>query len=412
MAQSGGGYKALVCLNLTGGCDGNNMLIPADQSYAEYALGRGPLALGRTSLAPMNAASSGRLFGANPSLTNVTSLFNSGNAAWLANAGPLTRPLTKQSLLQGAAAPMNLYDHPFQIAEWQSAVTSTSSVNGWAGRIADVMASQMSGATVPMVISTSGWSLLGTGANTLAASVGTGGNSIGVLNALQSLLPAITAMEKGDASNHLHQMMSSMQSGILQTTSQLNQAYAAGSSLKTVFPATSIGQQLQAVASLIKGRSTLGATRQIFVCTDDGIYDNHIDQINLQGQLLTGLDAAIGAFASAMNELGLFDQVTLFTMTDFARTLQANGSGGSDHAWGNHHLIVGGAVKGGDVYGTFPSLALGGDDDTGSQGAWIPTTSGSQYAATFAKWLGMSASDNASIFPELSNFSKPTLGFL
>ena len=412
MAQTSGGYKAIVCLLLDGGNDGNNMLVPADRFYSDYVAGRGPLALSRNSLNLMSPASSGRVFGAHPSLKNVAALHNAGHAAWLANAGPLTIPTTKQSLAQGTSVPAQLFAHPDQQNEWESANTQSTSTSGWAGRIADLMSSRTTSTSqAPMVISTSGWSLFGAGRNTTPASIGVGLNQASVLTGLENFLPSLQAMETGDPANHLHAEISAMQSNILTTTSTLQGAYQAGSSLKTVFPTTSIGQQLQSIAYLINARNQLDATTQIFFCKDSG-YDTHSDQLGQHATSLAGVDAAIGSFVSSMQEIGLFNQVTLFTMSDFARSLQPNGTGGADHAWGNHHLIIGGAVKGGDVYGTFPSLALGGDDDASTTGLWIPTTSGSQYAATLSHWLGVGTADNAIIFPELANFTTSTLGFL
>lgn len=410
LAQGSGSYKAVVCLFLAGGNDGNNLLIPADSHYSEYAAGRGSLALPQSSLNLLNPASSGRVFGCHPVMTNVASLYNGKQAAFLANTGPLTAPLSKSTLAQSTRVPLSLYSHPDQQNEWQSAVTQSDSVTGWAGRVADVLSSS-SPSQLPMVISTAGWSLLGQGSVTSAASTGYGSNTVTVLNALQTLSPTLATIESGTTTNLLQQQIASMQSTYLSITRNLIATVSAGSTMKTVFPSSSIGQQLQAIAQMIGGNSANGASRQIFFCLDGG-YDTHVNQIAIQNSNLGGIDAAIGAFVGAMNEIGMFENVTLFTMTDFARSQVANSTGGTDHAWGNHHLVVGGAVNGGNVYGTFPSLTLGGDDDAATNGLWIPTTSGSQYAATLSRWLGLSATDAAAVFPELSNFATPYLGFL
>ena len=343
-------------------------------------------------------------------MTNVASLYNSKQAAFLANTGPLTAPLTKSALARSRQVPRNLFSHSDQQNEWQSAVTQTASVTGWAGRVADVL-SASDPSQVPMVISTAGWSLLGQGSVTEAASAGLGSNSVSVLNALQSLSPTIATIEGGPMTNLLQQQIASMQSSYLSITRNLLATISAGSTIKTVFPASSIGQQMRTIAEMIGGNSANGASRQIFFCLDGG-YDTHTNQLTTQNTILGRIDAAIGAFASAMNEIGMFENVTLFTMTDFARSQVPNSTAGTDHAWGNHHLVVGGAVKGGDVYGTFPSLTVGGDDDAATNGLWIPTTSGSQYAATLSRWLGLSATDAVAVFPELNNFATPYLGFL
>ncbi|MGO4212976.1 DUF1501 domain-containing protein, partial [Terriglobus sp. YAF25] len=263
----------------------------------------------------------------------------------------------------------------------------------------------------PIVVSTSGWQLLGSGTTTELASIGAGNGAVAVLNALQSLTPSLNQMDSTQGSNSLSNAISEMQSGHLSTTKLLLDAASTGSSIQTKFPNTDIGQQLQVIAQMINGRSRFDVNRQIFLSSVSG-YDTHTLQLPMQASNLADLDGAVGAFAAAMQEINMFDQVTLFTMTDFARSHLVNSGGGTDHAWGNHHLIVGGAVKGGDMYGTFPSLVIGGDDDFATNGLWIPTTSGSQYAATLAQWLGVQSKDLSNVFPELSNFSKSTLGFL
>jgi len=410
--QSGSSYKAIVCLYLSGGNDGNNTLIPTDQYYAEYATGRQGLALPRASLQTLSkAASSGRTFGLHPALSNVASLYNAGYASWLANTGPLTSPATKEALIQGAPLPAGLFSHPDQSSEWQSGTTQSGSLSGWAGRLADRLANTFNDGSVPMIVSTTGWSLLGAGNTNSAAAIGNGTNTVQVLNALQLLSPYLSRMGDTDASNHLLAEIAGMQSGMLTTTNALNQVIQAGANFSTAFPNTSIGNQLEAIAKSINGHSTGGASRQIFICSQP-YYDTHTDQLSFQQSNLADLDAAVGAFASAMKEVGMFDDVLLFTMSDFARAEMPNTTGGTDHGWGNHHLVVGGAVKGGDVFGTFPSLILGGDDDLKDTGLWIPTTSVSQYAATLSTWLGAQSSDISSVFPELANFPSPLPKFV
>jgi uncharacterized protein (DUF1501 family) len=409
--QSGSGYKAIICLYLSGGNDGNNTLIPSDQYYMDYAAGRQGLTLSRASLQTLSKTSSGRTFGLHPALSNVASLYNKGYASWLANTGPLATPSTKLSLTQGAQVPLGLFSHQSQASEWQSGVTQSNSTSGWAGRLADRLAGTPSDSSVPMIVSTAGWSLLGTGDTTNAAAIGNGTNTVQVLNALQLLSPYLSQMSDTDASNHLLSEIAGMQSGMLTTTNAINRAVQAGANFSTVFPTTSIGTQLEVIAKSISGHSAVGASRQIFYCLQP-YYDTHALQLSSQQSNLADLDASVGAFASAMQEIGMFDDVILFTMSDFARAQVPNSTGGTDHGWGNHHLIVGGALKGGDVFGTFPSLILGGDDDLKDTGLWIPTTSVSQYAATLSGWLGAQASDISSVFPELANFKTPLPKFV
>jgi uncharacterized protein (DUF1501 family) len=191
-------------------------------------------------------------------------------------------------------------------------------------------------------------------------------------------------------------------------------AMASVPALQTVFPTAGgnpFGAQLKQVAQMMQVQAALGVKRQIFF-VGGGDFDTHGSQMQIQATLLSQLSPALGAFYNATVELGLANQVTTFTCSDFSRTFQPNSAAGSDHAWGGHHIIMGGAVKGGQLYGSFPTLALGGPDDSDKNGRWIPTTSSSQYAATLAQWFGVASADLGYVLPSLGNFSKSNLGFL
>jgi uncharacterized protein (DUF1501 family) len=187
--------------------------------------------------------------------------------------------------------------------------------------------------------------------------------------------------------------------------------------VKTVFPATQIGQQLLTVAQIMSVRAALGLGRQIFYCELEG-FDTHGAQSPTQDPLLQQLSQAVGAFYTATQEVGTVANTVTFTTSEFGRTLQPNGSAGSDHAWGNHHFVIGagaasgGSLQGGQFWGQFPSLALGGPDDANTRGTIVPTLSVEQYAATLAQWFGVSAASLPSIFPNLTNFSTQNIGFL
>jgi uncharacterized protein (DUF1501 family) len=192
----------------------------------------------------------------------------------------------------------------------------------------------------------------------------------------------------------------------------LTAATASVTPLKTVFPANNgLGAQLQQIAQIIQVRAALGVQRQIFFC-GIGNFDTHSNQLALQAQLLSGISPALNAFYNATVEMGVQSDVTSFTMSDFARTFQPNSNTGTDHAWGSHHIVMGGAVKGGQMYGTFPTLALGGPDDSGSNGRWVPSTGSVQYAATLASWFGVPANQMATVFPNIGSFSTANLGFI
>ena len=180
---------------------------------------------------------------------------------------------------------------------------------------------------------------------------------------------------------------------------------------QTVFPNNYLAQQLKQVAQVISARAALGVNRQIFFCSYGG-FDTHSDQLPQQVQLLTTISQSLSAFYQATQELGVANNVTAFTLSEFGRTLEPGSNGGTDHAWGSHQFILGGAVKGNAIYGTFPTLALGGPDDADQNGRWIPTTALDQYAATLAAWFGVSAGNLPSIFPNLANFGTANLGFM
>lgn len=219
--------------------------------------------------------------------------------------------------------------------------------------------------------------------------------------ALQNLLTFDTGIS-------LIQSASAVTTSALQQGRVLADALGSGSALATTFPDTDISRQLRQVAQIIQVRGALGLQRQIFFVSLGG-FDTHSDQLVQQDRLYTQLSQALGAFYQATLEIGVASQVTTFTLSDFGRTLLPDSSAGTDHAWGSHHLMVGGAVKGGDLYGTFPTLAAGGPDDIGNEGRWIPTTSLDQYGATLATWFGVQSADLPSVFPNIGNFTNPTL---
>ena len=181
--------------------------------------------------------------------------------------------------------------------------------------------------------------------------------------------------------------------------------------LVSQFPGTGLGQQLAEVAKIIQARTALGMRRQIFFVTHGG-FDTHNGQLGSHANLLTQLAQGMGAFHNAMGELGVQDSVVTFTESEFSRTFQPNNGAGTDHAWGGHCLVLGGGVKGGNTYGRFPVLALGGDDDSGNRGNWIPSVSLDQYGASIAQWFGVPANELTQVFPNLANFASPTVGFM
>ena len=426
----GSDYRALVCVFLAGGNDGNNMVIPAGASeYQAYSTVRSAsgLAIPAADLLKINPPSAGE-FGLHPSLSGIRDLWDSQNAAVVCNVGPLVQPLTRSSYLAGAPRPYQLFSHSDQIAQWQSAIADRVSATGWGGRAADRFAPHASG--FPMVTAISG-GLFTRGQTTSPLSIASAPtplNQVLVLNGFNATSSSDAARRTSmeflrtvDQDNALVRSASST----VQRALDIGEILSADVTLTTAFPNTTLGNQLRQIAKVIKFNSTspdLGLQRQIFFCQLGG-FDTHQGQVNTQANLLTQLNNAIAAFYSATMELGLAGQVTTFTLSDFGRTLQPAGSGagvvGSDHAWGNHHFVVGGAVRGGDFYGTpgpngsvFPALQLGGPSDTDSRGRWIPTVAVEQYAATLASWYGVASGDLPLVFPNIGRFDSANLGFM
>jgi uncharacterized protein (DUF1501 family) len=432
-------YKALVCIFMQGGNDGNNTVVPVDQTrFAQYTAARSAAGLalpapGQTGgLLAINPASGGQ-YGLHPSLVELQTLFTQGKAAVVCNAGPLVEPLTKTTYQNGTGKkPLQLFSHSDQVSQWMSSVSNDNSQTGWGGRAADRAAALNAGASFPQMISIAGVNLFVTGQSSRPLAIGDSNTSLANVlplnnavnadgltfstaqnNARRASFDAIRALV---STERLPKAAADVTTSALQTSAALA---SANPTIATTFPNTSLGRQLLQIARLIALRDTLTMKRQIFFA-QIGSFDTHSNQTGTQATLLQQLSQAINAFYNATVELGVQSNVTTFTLADFSRTFQPAGSGantvGSDHAWGNHHFIVGGAVKGGDFYGAYPTLAMGGPDDTDSgsnpRGRWIPTTSVEQYAATLGLWYGLSASDLPLVFPSIGRFASSNLGFM
>jgi uncharacterized protein (DUF1501 family) len=415
-AQSATDYKAIVCIFLLGGNDANNMLVPNDTAtYANYQKIRQNLALPQGSLVSIQDPATGAGYGLHPAFTPIAPLYNSSKRlALLANVGTLVQPVPRGSNgmpeLNAVTLPLNLYSHADQQSAWQNGVPQGGATTGWSGRLADRLAGT-SASLVPPCISISGNALQLVGETTQPSTVNTRNfglvappadpGSVALQNML-SLPSGVTLVQA--AQDSLKDAI-----GVAQA---VNAAVAGSSSLGVTFANTDIGTQLAQVAKLIQVRAALGATRQIFFCSQGG-YDTHSNQLPQQVTLFTNLANALAAFDQAMGQLGVQNSVTAFTESDFSRTFQPNGNAGTDHGWGSHSLILGGAVNGGNLYGTFPSLTLAGPDDSGNRGTWVPSASGDQYNAALAKWFGLSAqADLDYVFPNLDNFGYQTPAFI
>src|SRR4051794_23476226 len=417
LAQGTSDYQALVCVFLFGGNDGMNMLVPYDTAaYQQYATQRANLALPQASLLPVAAASAAANFGFHPSLTNLQTLYNQKHLAVMTNAGVLVAPITRaQYLARSAPLPMNLFSHSDQQTEMQTGL-GTSAATGWAGRIADKLKPLNGTAQYPAVVSVSGSSIYCNGQQTSPAIVIPGSNGAfagfaGTDAVTQARLTSMQQLLTFDSGLTLVQSASAVTQKTFQYSALLNSAQAGVQALATTFPNTSIGNQLAQVARIIQVRGALGLKRQVFFVSLGG-FDTHSDQFTAQTNLFGQLNTALQRFYDATVEMTVQSQVTTFTLSDFGRTYQPGSGGGSDHGWGNHHVVMGGAVLGGDIYGRMPTFAFAGPDDAGNNGRWIPTTSIDQYGATVASWFGVADTDMNVVFPNLPNFTVKKLGFL
>jgi len=422
-ASTAPGYEALVCIFLSGGNDGHNTVIPistAQQGYNLYAQNRGGLALSQASLLPI--ANGNDTYGLHPSLPELQALYKQGKAAVLANVGMLVQP-TNRTIFNSnnsAVLPSSLFSHSDQSSQWQSAIPNGIASSGWGGRVADNLQSQNSGAIFPPIITTASCGLFCTGQQTFPATVppppsgsnfGSGMATLRInsspagLTGTQQLLTFDNGLQLVQASNSIITRGNTYANTMTGLLANVN--------LTTQFPANNpLAAQLQTVARVMAVRSQLGLSRQIFFCQLGG-FDTHGAQLETHQALLAQLSQAVAAFYQATQELSIDKNVTTFTASEFGRTLSPSGTNGSDHAWGNHHFVIGGGVQGGKFYGTFPSLAFGNDHDANNRGTLIPTTAVAQYGAALAQWFGVSASSLPTIFPNIGNFSSaPPLNFL
>lgn len=410
-------YKALVCVFLLGGNDGHNMVVPLNgPDYTAFRNTRGSLALpdGSASLLEVSART-GTPYGLNSGLAALHPLWAQQKLAVIANVGMLVRPTTRaQYLAATVGLPSNLFSHSDQVLQMQAGDPNGSGGTGWAGRIADETRAYNAQSTFPPAISMAGSALFCSG-NIVQSTSTIPGFDLSAAGmetwpatataARQQSLQEILSFDSGLA---MVQAANDVRKDGLELNGMLRGMGSGG--LGTVFPGTNIGRQLEQVARIIALRHVTGMRRQVFFCALGG-FDTHSAQSWNQWDLLRQMSEALVAFYNSTAEMGIADQVTAFTASEFGRTLQPSGTG-SDHGWGNHQLMLGGAVRGGDLYGTFPTLALGGPDDAGNRGVLIPTTSLDQFGGTIARWFGVAPSALPAVFPNLANFGTHDLGFM
>ena len=415
-------YKALVCVFLFGGNDSYNMLVPrSNAEYNVYAASRQNMAIAQADLLPINPLSGETVqFGLHPSMPGMQGLFETGSAALINNAGPLVQPTTKNEYLAGSVLlPPQLFSHNDQQDQWHSLKGAAASKTGWAGRIADLIRTNVVGQQLATNVSLLGSSLFQSADETVAYVMGNNGpipfpgfGDPNDPNADPLLVEQRLAFERIIGANYstiYERGFAEVQQRAVATADLVNGALANAPVLNTVFPASQLGSELNTVARLIGARDDLSMERQIFFVASGG-FDLHDDQLQNQPGLLGDVSEAMTAFYNATVELGISNSVTAFTQSDFSRTLTSNGDG-TDHAWGGVQLVVGDAVNGQRMYGTYPDLALDGPDDIGG-GRLIPTIASDQYAATIARWFGIPDADLDIVAPNLGSFATRDLGFL
>lgn len=449
-------YRALVCILLSGGNDGNNLIIPNHSdanisNYSVYASSRAAqgLAIAQNQLLPVNVPRLGNLtYGLHPNLgpvptlgginNGIHELWAQGKLASVVNVGNLIRPMTKAQYQQMPTwRPYQLFSHSDQVQQQQTSRSDTPIPLGWGGKIAD----RTSGANnpsgqIPMITSIAGTQLFTLGRSTtplILRDSGTALNQTLVLNSTTGTDAFSVARRNMMGELRTIDRSSPLVGAASEITTQAQIASTALSTFQEVtatFPNTYIGRQLKQVARVIKKRTDLSVTRQVFF-VELGGFDTHQNQLNGnsgQNALFVHLSQAMRAFYDEMGAQGIQDKVTQFTLSDFGRTMNPAGTGygvGTDHAWGNHMLVLGGAVAGGNIYGStrpdgsgnyFPTLQLGGPDDidtgSGPRGRWLPTTSVEQYAATLSRWFGLTDTDLPAVFQNIGNFPINNLGFM
>ena len=423
------GYKALVCVFFNGGSDMHNWVVPTDPTgYSEYAGVRRNLAVPRSALLDLSASgqSTGRTFGLHPDLGSIRSLYENGNAAVLANVGTLDAPTTKADFQSGNNLPSKLFSHNDQQAMWLSG-SPEGAFSGWGGRMGDIL---MAANANPLftALSATGNAVFLSGSSVAQFQV-SGNGPVGIptlkatsINGSTGAPAALASIVADAGADDMQYEYARIVQRSIAANEQLGQAMAGGgvaplaysrvtASNGAVFTGSedALTRQLNVVAQIVGASGSLGMRRQVFMVSMGG-FDTHARQMRDQPVLAARVNHAIGQFMASLRSVGMENNVTLFTGSDFGRSLTTNGSG-SDHGWGSHHFVVGGAVQGKRIYGKYPLTALNTETDVGS-GRLLPTTAVVQYAATLGRWMGLSEQELSDVLPTLPNFGTQGLGFV
>ncbi len=399
-------YKALICLFLPGGNDSFNMLIPTGSAYNEYSTVRTDLAIPKSQLLPISPVNNaGRPLALHPAMGGMKQLFDAGHLSFIANVGSLVRPTTLNDYYNDTNLPYGLFSHSDQSEQWQTGIPAERSGLGWGGRVADVLVRENKASNVSMNISVAGNNLFQLGNKVFPYTVNTyGAVSLDGYADTWGYGPfrkaAIDNQLAQEYKNILERSYMRMKKGSMDAYQEFTTA------TDNTLPADNMGneylaEQLRQVAKIINGRSSLGAKRQIFFL-QWGSWDFHDDVLGNMDYAMPILSDTLKAFYDLLEDIGVQNNVILFSASEFGRSLTSNAAG-SDHAWGGNQFVMGGAIKGKTIFGEYPDLYLDNPLDTG-RGCLIPTTSVDQMSAELALWMGVSRADIPIIFPNLKNF--------
>ncbi|KAA3639870.1 MAG: DUF1501 domain-containing protein [Bacteroidetes bacterium] len=404
-------YKAIVCFFLNGGNDSFNMVVPrGNPEYDEYAVTRSDLAISQNELLPITPVTSdGKQYGLNPAMTHLHQLFNNGKVSFINNVGPLIEPTTKITYQNNSSPiPLGLFSHSDQLKNCQTGLPHVRTHFGWGGKMADMLNDMNMNQNVSMNISLSGTNIFQYGQTLVEFAIDPYDGSPGIdgYDPLASgfngqRTEGIDLLLGVDHPDMYKKTYTDILKRSLDGSIEFRAAMDQIGTLNTFFSDNRISQSFKRITEVIMARDILGFKRQIFFVQMGG-WDMHGELIDSHERNLTVVDNAMNEFVNGLEEIGMFDAVTTFTISDFGRTLTSNGNG-SDHAWGGNAFVMGGDIKGGDMYGAYPSLALGGNYEI-HNGVLIPTTSNDQYFAELALWFGVSPGDLSTLFPNIGNF--------
>ena len=397
-------YRAVVCVLLAGGADSFNILVPRSElAYNRYQTRRSDLALNQNDLLPLDGEHEGVQFGLHPAMSSLQQRFNAGQATMVTNVGPLVEPTTRAAIdAETVTLPLGLFSHSDQILSWQTATPANRAGTGFGGRLIDALPGANTGLALAGNISLSG-------NNSFQSGAATGSYAISANRGVQS----ITGFDNDLFKRSFDRLMADSSASTLQTVyrNKLQSAIDAGdvfssalsqaTALSTPFAEDSFSSAMKRIAELASVHEQLGVSRQTFFVTFGG-WDHHEDTLGQQATMLPALDAGLGQFQSALEELGLSNQVTTFTISDFGRTLTSNGRG-SDHGWGGNAMVMGGSVQGGQLYGHFPEQVEDNPLDVG-RGRFLPSTATDAMYAEVSRWMGVAPESLESVLPNWANF--------